>query len=61
MSYIVKYLPKITDLVKEFKNNPDAIKHYFKYEGFNGSSESMTYIEEKIKEYKSLKINTKKD
>lgn len=61
MSYIVKYLMEITDLEKEFKNNPDAIKHYVKYEGFNGSSESMTYIEEKIKEYMSLKINTKKD
>jgi len=61
MSYIVKYLPEITTLIEEFKNNPDAIKYYVKYEGFNGSSESMTYIEEKIKEYMSLKINTKKD
>jgi len=47
MSYIVKYLPEITTLIEEFKNNPDAIKYYVKYEGFNGSSESMTYIEEK--------------
>lgn len=57
MSYITKYLPEINDLVEEFNQNPDAIKHYVKYEGFNGSSESMTYIEEKIKEYMSLKIN----
>ncbi len=57
MSYITKYLPEISDLVEEFNQNPDVIKHYVKYEGFNGSSESMTYIEEKIKEYMSLKIN----
>jgi hypothetical protein len=57
MSYITKYLSEIDDLKKEFEDNPDVIKHYVKYEGFTGSSESMTYIEEKIKEYMSLKIN----
>lgn len=57
MTYIVKYLPEISDLIAEFDKNPDVIKHYVKYEGFTGSSESMTYIEEKIKEYMSLKIN----
>lgn len=57
MSYITKYLPEIDDLIKEFETNPNAIKDYVKYEGFTGSSESMTYIEEKFKEYMSLKIN----
>ena len=57
MSYITKYLADINDLIQEFETNPHAIKNYLKYEGFTGSSESMTYIEEKLKEYMSLKIN----
>lgn len=57
MSYITKYLADINDLIQEFETNPDAIKNYLKYEGFTGSSESMDYIEQKLKEYMSLKIN----
>jgi len=56
MSYITKYLADIDDLIREFETDPHAIKNYLKYEGFTGSSESMTYIEEKLKEYMSLKI-----
>lgn len=59
MSYIVKYLPSINDLRKELEETPDNIKYYAKYEGFTGDSESMTYIEEKLIEYNSLKNNQK--
>mgnify|MGYP003704523305 CR=1 FL=1 len=59
MSYVVKYLSDIKTLKKELEENPDKIKYYLKYEGFTGSSESMTYIEQKINEYISLKNNQK--
>jgi len=60
MSYVVKYLKDFEDLKKELEENPDNIRYYLKYEGFTGSSESMNYIEQKINEYNSLKINEKK-
>lgn len=51
MTYIVKHLANIEDLKKELETNPDHIKYYAKYEGFDGSSEAIDYIDEKIEEY----------
>lgn len=51
MTYITKYLRDIEDLKKELEETPENIKYYIKYEGFDGSSESINYIDEKIKEY----------
>lgn len=59
MSYIVKYLPKIDALKRELEETPENIRFYAKYEGFTGDSESMDYIEQKLIEYSSLKINEK--
>ena len=51
MSYIVKYLPELEELKKQIESNPDVLKIYAKYMGFNGSSESIDYIETKLQEY----------
>jgi hypothetical protein len=51
VTYITKYLPKLEDLKKQLESNPDNIKHYLKYEGFNGDSDSMDYLDEQIKSY----------
>jgi hypothetical protein len=51
MSYIVKYLSNIEDLKKELETTPENIRYYAKYEGFDGSSEAIDYIDEKIAEY----------
>jgi len=57
MTYIVKYLPNIKDLKEEFESYPDNIKYYLKYEGFTGSSESINFLEQKIKEHIKNKKN----
>ena len=51
MTYITKFLPKVEDLKKELESNPDNVKHYIKYEGFVGDSDSMDYLDEQIKSY----------
>lgn len=51
MSYIVSYLPNLTDLKVQIELNPEILKNYMKFEGFNGSWESTQYLREKIKEF----------
>lgn len=51
MSYIVLYLPNLTDLKVQIELNPEILKNYMKFEGFNGSWESTQYLREKIKEF----------
>jgi hypothetical protein len=53
MTYIVKYLSDYESLKKELELHPENIKYYSKYEGFTGSSKSIEYINQKIKEYKN--------
>ena len=55
MTYITKYLPELGVLKKEIESNPDVLKIYAKYMGFNGSSESVDYIIQKIDEYENTK------
>ena len=59
MTYITAHLPKLEDLKKELENNPDRIRIYAKYMGFDGSSESISYIEEKLKEYSDSQKQSK--
>jgi hypothetical protein len=49
------------DLKRELETYPENIKYYSKYEGFNGSSESIKYIEQKIKEYKNKQNESTKN
>ena len=51
MSSIVKYLPSLNELKRQFETNPDIIKYYLKFEGFNGDSDSVKYLQEKIKTF----------
>jgi hypothetical protein len=51
MSYIVKYLPDIEKLKNELKQNPNNIVYYSKYGGYVGSTESMDYLNKKLKEH----------
>ena len=57
MTYITAHLPKLEDLKKELETDPDRIRIYAKYMGYEGSSESISYLEEKLMEY----ANSQKD
>jgi len=57
MTYITAHLPKLEDLKKQLKEDPDRIRIYAKYMGYEGSSESISYLEEKLMEY----ANSQKD
>jgi hypothetical protein len=57
MTYITKQLPTLEELQKELETTPTNIQFYAKYEGFNGSSESIDYIDAKLSEYYKSKKN----
>jgi hypothetical protein len=57
MTYITKYLPELDILKKELETNPKNIRYYVKYMGFIGNSDSIEYLENKIKEYYESKID----
>lgn len=51
MSFVVRYLPPLQELKRQFETNPDIIQYYLKFEGFNGDSDSVKYLQEKIKTF----------
>jgi hypothetical protein len=57
MTYIVRHLPSIEELKKELEETPTKIQLYAKYEGFDGTSESIDYIDAKLDEYYKSKKN----
>jgi|14BtaG_2_1085337.scaffolds.fasta_scaffold31032_2 hypothetical protein len=57
MSYTHTYLPNITDLKERIESNPDMVRIYAKYGGFIGSTESMNYLDTKLKEYYDSQAN----
>lgn len=59
MTYITAHLPKLEDLKRQLEDDPDRIRIYAKYMGYEGSSESMDYLEEKLKEYFETKDSKK--
>jgi len=59
MTYITAHLPKLEDLKKQLKDDPDKLRIYAKYMGYEGPSDSMDYLSEKLKEYFEVK-NSKK-
>lgn len=59
MTYITAHLPKLEDLKRQLEEDPDRLRVYAKYMGYEGPSESMDYLEEKLKEYSESK-NSKK-
>jgi hypothetical protein len=51
MTYITKYLASIEELKKELETHPENIKYYMKYMAINGPSESVNYLNKKIKTF----------
>ena len=51
MTYITAHLPKLEDLKKQLEEDPKRIITYSKYMGYEGPSDSMDYLDEKLKEY----------
>lgn len=53
------YIPSIKDLTEQFerKGLEEFVKSYRKYEGITGPSESIFFLEEKIKEYETVTNN----
>ena len=59
MTYITAHLPKLKDLKKELESNPDKIRIYMKYMGFEGPEGSIDYLTNQIEEYIKLKKTNK--
>lgn len=57
MTYITANLPTLEELKKQLKENPNMIKTYMKYEGYQGPAGSIDYLTEKIEEYIKNKKN----
>lgn len=57
MTYITAYIPSLEELKKNIEENPNLIEYYLKYEGWNGDSDAINYLDNKVKEY----LETKKD
>jgi hypothetical protein len=57
MTYITKHLPTLEELKKQLEENPEEIKHYVKYEGFQGPEGTINYILQKIEEHYKNKKN----
>ena len=57
MSYTHTHLPHIEDLKERIDVNPDVLRFYAKYDGYVGSSESINYLDKKLKEYYDSKSN----
>jgi hypothetical protein len=51
MSYTHTHLPKLEDLKKNIKSDPDLLRYYSKYGGFIGSSSAIEYLYKQIREY----------
>jgi len=51
MTYITAHLPTKEELEKELKENPQKIKTYMKYEGYEGPEGSIDYLTEQIEKY----------
>jgi hypothetical protein len=57
MTYITKHLSSLEELKKELEENPEKIKIYLKYEGFEGPDGTIDYITNKIEEHIKNKKN----
>ena len=57
MSYTHTHLPRLEDLKQNIEANPNVLRYYPKYDSYIGSSESVNYLEKKLKEYYESKKN----
>lgn len=62
MTKITKYLRSVEEIKKELEENPENIKYYMGYMGFNSEHpNSIDFIEQKIEEYKNKQNESKKN
>jgi hypothetical protein len=59
MTYITAHLPKLEDLKKQLEEDPDRLRVYAKYMGYEGPSDSIDYLDEKLEEYYNSNSNKK--
>lgn len=57
MTYITAHLPNVEELKKQLETDPDRLRIYMKYEGYQGPEGSIDFLEEKIKEHIKNKKN----
>jgi hypothetical protein len=57
MTKLYVHLPQVEQLMKEFENVgiETFVDTYTSYESLTGPSDSMKFIEDKVKEYKQIK------
>lgn len=48
MSYIVKHLLPLNELIRQLKQNPHTINYYRKYDTFIGDADSVQYIKQQL-------------
>jgi hypothetical protein len=56
MTYITAHIPKLEELKKRLEDDPKLIEYYMKYEGWDGDSESIDYLDKKVRDYIKDKI-----
>ncbi len=62
MTKITKYLQSVDEIKKELEENPNNIRYYMGYEGFNSEDpNSIDFIEQKIEEYKTKQNESTKN
>ena len=62
MTKITKYLRSLEEIKKELEENPNNIKYYMGYEGFNSEDpNSIDFVEQKIEEYKNKQNESTKN
>jgi hypothetical protein len=57
MTYITATLPTLEELKKQLEENPDRLRIYMKYEGYQGPEGSIDYLTQKIEEHIKNKKN----
>jgi hypothetical protein len=62
MTKITKYLRSVDDIKKELEENPNNIRFYMGYMGFNSEDpNSIEFVEQKIEEYKNKQNESTKN
>jgi hypothetical protein len=57
MTYITATLPTLEELKKQLEVDPDRLRIYMKYEGYQGPEGSIDYLTQKIEEHIKNKKN----
>ena len=62
MTKTIKYLRSVEEIKKELDENPNNIRYYMGYMGFNSEDpNSIDFVQQKIEEYKNKKNESTKN